>query len=339
MANVQPLPARNERKAPKWDSQYEEQLPMFFEEFETVAKEAAIDSDDLKMKKEALRYVDAKTMRFWRSLDTFEDDQKTWDEFKKEVLSNYPGAEQVPETTTDTLKKVVTKFAKSGVSNSQELAEYHREFATVSKSLTKHGILSGVQVAGYYVQVFPDSVRAQLNMRLQVQHTAKKKGEAYSLAELKGAVDFLLSDANTIYVGRESTSIRGVTAIVGERPVHCITDWGCSIIAMSMATCNALGVMFDPTRCIPLQSANGKTDWTLGIARDVPFRFSEVTAILQVHIVDSPAYDVLLGRPFEVLTQARTQSFLSGDQHITITDPNTKKIVTIPTVPREPPKF
>ncbi|KAE9401710.1 hypothetical protein BT96DRAFT_937743 [Gymnopus androsaceus JB14] len=221
MSNVQPLPARNEQKAPKWDSQYEEQLPTFFEEFETIAKEAAIDSDDLKMKKEALRYVDTKTMRFWRSLDTVEDDQKTWDKFKKEVLSNYPRAEQVPETTTDTLKKVVTKFAKSGVLNSQELAEYHQEFATVSKLLTKHGILSGVQVAGYYVQVFPDLVHVQLNMRLQVQHTAKKKGEAYSLAELKGAVDFLLSDANTsmivgnFNIGDQSVApISSITAMV-----------------------------------------------------------------------------------------------------------------------------
>ncbi|KAE9393351.1 hypothetical protein BT96DRAFT_829387, partial [Gymnopus androsaceus JB14] len=108
---------------------------------------------------------------------------------------------------------------------------------------------------------------------------------------------------------------------------------GCSIIAMSMATCNVLGVMFDPMHCIPLQSANDKMDWTLGIARDVRFCFGEVTAILQVHIVDSPAYDVFLGRPFEVLTQACTQSFLSRDQHITIINPNTEKIVTIPTVP------
>lgn len=197
MATIIPLPSHNERKAPKWDSLYEEQLPTFLEEFETVATDAAINTNDGKMKKEVLRYVDAKTMHFWHSLDTFDDIQKTWDEFKTEVLSNYPGTEQVPETMTDTLKKVVTKFAKSGVSNSQELAEYHREFATIAKSLSKHGILSGVQLAGMYVQVFPNSVHAQLNMRLQFQYPNKKKGEAYSLSELKGAVDFLLSDAST----------------------------------------------------------------------------------------------------------------------------------------------
>ncbi|KAE9394135.1 hypothetical protein BT96DRAFT_828203, partial [Gymnopus androsaceus JB14] len=235
------------------------------------------------------------------------------------------------------LKKVVSEFAKSGISNSKELGTYHRKFSIVADSLQEHGILSGVQVASFYVQAFPDSIRIRLDTRLQVSFPKKTKGQAYSLTDLREAIDFLLFDA--IYVGRESTSIRGVTAVVGERPIHCIMDWGCSIIAMSVAACNTLGVMFDPTRCIPLQSANGKTDWTLGIARDVPFRFGDVTAILQVHIVDSPAYDILLGCLFEVLTQARTQSFLSGDQHIMITDPNTEKIVTIPTVPREPPKF
>lgn len=146
-------------------------------------------------------------------------------------------------------------------------------------------------------------------------------------------------EGDRVYVAKESMPIRGIWARIGDRPVHCILDWGCSIIAMSAATCNALGIVFDPTRSIPLQSANGKSDWTLGLATDVPFRFGDVTAILQVHIADSPAYDVLLGRPFAILTQARTQDFCSGDQHLTLTDPNNERVITIPTSPREPPKF
>lgn len=146
-------------------------------------------------------------------------------------------------------------------------------------------------------------------------------------------------EGDRVYVAKDAMPIRGIWAKLGDRPVHCILDWGCSIVAMSLATCNALGIVFDPTCCIPLQSANGKSDWTLGLAKDVPFRFGSVMAILQVHIADSPAYDVLLGRPFEVLTQARTQGFLSGDQHITLTDPNSERVITIPTCPREPPQF
>ncbi|KAE9383319.1 hypothetical protein BT96DRAFT_795053, partial [Gymnopus androsaceus JB14] len=144
-------------------------------------------------------------------------------------------------------------------------------------------------------------------------------------------------EGDGFYVAKDSLSIRGINATIGERSIHCVTDSGCSIVAMSDTACNALGIAFDPGRTIPLQSANGETDWTLGVAKDVPFRFGEVLAFLQVHIVPSPAYDVLLGRPFEVLTQAQIRNFLSGDQHFTLTDPNSHKTVTIPTIPREPP--
>jgi hypothetical protein len=146
-------------------------------------------------------------------------------------------------------------------------------------------------------------------------------------------------EGDGFYVAKESLSIRGINTNIGERFIHCVTDSGCSIVAMSEATCNQLGIAFDPNRKIPLQSANGEMDFTLGIAKDVPFRFGEITVFLQAHIVPSPAYDILLGRPFDVLTQATVRNFLSGDQHYTITDPNTHKTITIPTIPRELPRF
>ncbi|KAE9395409.1 hypothetical protein BT96DRAFT_1043817, partial [Gymnopus androsaceus JB14] len=159
---LHPLPAQNERSAPKWDSKYEEQLPTFFEEFETVAKAAGIDADDAEMKKGVLRYADPESMRFWRTLPTFKEVAKTWAEFKKEVLSHYPGALEVAEATTEDLKKVVSEFAKSGISNSKELGTYHRKFSIVADSLQEHGILSGVQVASFYMQAFPNSIRIRL---------------------------------------------------------------------------------------------------------------------------------------------------------------------------------
>ncbi|KAJ3780607.1 hypothetical protein GGU10DRAFT_337029 [Lentinula aff. detonsa] len=67
---------------------------------------------------------------------------------------------------------------------------------------------------------------------------------------------------------------------------------------------------FKPSNCIGLQSANGKTDWSLGLARDVPFRFGEVLAFLQVQIVNSPVYNVLIGRPFKVLMKQTFRTLL-----------------------------
>ncbi|KAJ3764979.1 hypothetical protein FB446DRAFT_510601 [Lentinula raphanica] len=146
-------------------------------------------------------------------------------------------------------------------------------------------------------------------------------------------------EGDEYFVAKETHPIRGVNAIIGERAAHCVLDGGCSLVAASLAACNALGLAFDPGRKINLQSANETTNWSLGLAKDVPFRFGEVLAFLQVQVVDTPAYDFLLGRPFEVLMQATYKNFHSGDQHITLVDPNSSKVVTIPTLPREPPRF
>ncbi|KAJ3713357.1 hypothetical protein C8R42DRAFT_647007 [Lentinula raphanica] len=146
-------------------------------------------------------------------------------------------------------------------------------------------------------------------------------------------------EGDEYFVAKDTLSIRGVNATIGERAAHCILDSGCSLVVASLAACNAFGFAFDADKKIVMQSANGNTNWSIGLARDVPFRFGEVIAFLQVQIVDTPAYDFLLGRPFEVLMQATYRNFHSGDQHITLVDPNTEKSITIATLPREPPRF
>jgi len=60
---------------------------------------------------------------------------------------------------------------------------------------------------------------------------------------------------------------------------------------------------------------------------------------MQVHIIWDPAYDILFGRPFNVLTESVVQNYVNEDQTITIHDPNSGQVATIPTIPRGPPHF
>ena len=71
-----------------------------------------------------------------------------------------------------------------------------------------------------------------------------------------------------------------------------------------------------------------------GLARNIPFLIENITFYLQVHIVGSVAFDILLGRPFDILTESIIHNFSDGDQTYTIKDPNTGCIVTIPTIPQ-----
>jgi hypothetical protein len=116
--------------------------------------------------------------------------------------------------------------------------------------------------------------------------------------------------------------------------VECILDPGCQVIIMSASRCNKLGLAYDSSIRLNMQLANGSCNLSLGLACNVPFLISSLIFYLQVHIVQSPAYDVLLGRPFNILTESIIRNFAIEDQTITIHDPNTRRKITIPTVPR-----
>jgi hypothetical protein len=138
-----------------------------------------------------------------------------------------------------------------------------------------------------------------------------------------------------LIVAGDSHSIRSVQALIdNSHQVECILDPGCQIVAMSEAICHELGLAYDPSIILHMQSANGNLDQSLGLARNVPFQIGKITMYLQVHVISSPAYDVLLGRPFDVLTESVIRNFANEDQTITIQDPNSGRRVTVPTMPR-----
>ena len=138
-----------------------------------------------------------------------------------------------------------------------------------------------------------------------------------------------------IVVAAESRALRAILPVVdGQDKVEAILDPGCQIVAMSEEVCNALALHYDPTIRLHMMSANGGVDQSLGLARNVPFVVGDITVYLQVHILRNPAYDILLGRPFDVLTQSIVRNFADENQTITIIDPNTGRKATIPTIPR-----
>ena len=133
----------------------------------------------------------------------------------------------------------------------------------------------------------------------------------------------------------ESCAVHSIFALVNNsQQKECILDPGCQIVSMSEEACHDLGLPYDPTIRLNMQSANGNIDQSLGLARNVPFKVGNITVYLQTHVIRSPAYDVLLGRPFDILTESVVRNFSNEDQTITIHDPNTGHRATIPTLPR-----
>lgn len=138
-----------------------------------------------------------------------------------------------------------------------------------------------------------------------------------------------------VYTAMESAALRAVFPLIaGRQRVESVLDSGSQIVSMALSIAEELSIPWDPDVQIYMQSANGQLKKSAGLARNVAYIFGDLTLYLQVHIIDQPAYHVLLGRPFEILTESTIQNRRDGSQTLTIRDPNSERRQTIPTVPR-----
>jgi hypothetical protein len=123
------------------------------------------------------------------------------------------------------------------------------------------------------------------------------------------------------------------------KEIESIIDGGSQIVSMSSAIAVQVGAQWDPDITINMQSANSQLETTQGLVKNMPFRFGdEITVYFQVHVIKNAAYDVLLGRPFEVLTASVFENSLDGSQMVTLTEPNTGRRCKMPTYDRGRPR-
>jgi hypothetical protein len=133
-----------------------------------------------------------------------------------------------------------------------------------------------------------------------------------------------------IQVVVESNALCAILLVVnGQDQVEAILDPGCQVVTMSEEVCNMLAITYNPDVCLSMVSANGGVDQLLRLVHKVSFLVSDIMLYLQVHILRSPVYDILLGRPFDILTQSVVCNYRNENQTITIKDPNSSKSTTI----------
>ena len=139
----------------------------------------------------------------------------------------------------------------------------------------------------------------------------------------------------TLLVAGESQFLKTVYPLINARAkAETLLDSGSQIVSISQDMAEKLSLTWDPDIVINMQSANQHVEKTKGLARNVPFLFGDVALYLQVHVMAKPSYDVLLGRPFEVLTESNMKTRRDGTVELTITDPNSGRKRVIPTYDR-----
>ena len=83
-----------------------------------------------------------------------------------------------------------------------------------------------------------------------------------------------------------------------------LLDSRSQIVSMTREVAAANKITWDLSLSIQLQSANGSLSRTCGLAKNVPFTLGDVTVLLQAHVMDVALYKILLGRPFDTITES-----------------------------------
>ena len=139
-------------------------------------------------------------------------------------------------------------------------------------------------------------------------------------------------DTSCLMVAKELSLLHTILPLINHNLyVKLILDPGSQVISMSEEACHALGLIYDLWLRLHMQSANSEVDETLGLARNVPMLLGEIMFYVQFHVIRNPAYDILLGRPFDVLLESIVRNYKNEDQTITIHDPNSGRTATVPT--------
>jgi len=141
--------------------------------------------------------------------------------------------------------------------------------------------------------------------------------------------------SSELVVASASEPLRAIYANINRiGQEECLLDGGSMIVSMSKEAAIQLGLVWDPTIKINMESASNHVEQTLGLAKNVCFRAGGIELYLQVHILENPPYRILLGRPFDAFTNSVTKTNMDGSSEITMTDPNTKRMVTMSTYQR-----
>lgn len=115
---------------------------------------------------------------------------------------------------------------------------------------------------------------------------------------------------------------------------ECLLDNGTMIVSMLRESAVQLGLTWDPSLRINMESASNHIEKTLGLAHNVRFAVGGIEVFLQVHILEKPPYKILLGQPFDSFTSSVHQTNADGSSELVLTDPKTKAIAVVPTCKR-----
>jgi hypothetical protein len=144
------------------------------------------------------------------------------------------------------------------------------------------------------------------------------------------------ADVRDLVVAKDAAPLRSIDGILdGRIKAEILLDSGSSIVAVRKNIWEQLGTPIRSDLVMNMESSHSTIETTVGVLKNFPVTIGPCTFYLQVQVSENLPCDVMMGRPFFMLTRAVTMDHPDGTQDLVLHDPNTGDEITLPTQQRD----
>jgi hypothetical protein len=152
------LPFRGEDGAPFFDGS-PRSLLRYFRDIDLLYASLRITPSDFQKIAQTIYYLDNDTASLWETIEPPSGSSFTWEEWKNQVKTFYPGCEGDRLYSLRDLETHIRTHAINGVLSSDHLGEYFRGFSLISTYLLKRGQIGNLAIDKLYIQGFGSATR------------------------------------------------------------------------------------------------------------------------------------------------------------------------------------
>ena len=141
VAVVRQMPSYQHHTAPKISENQLHELKRFFEKLANLFGPANITMGADK-KVQTIHYVEVNTADIWKSIPEYFNPNSSYEDWKKKVVSLYPGANEEKRWTITDVDKLIGEHARMGIYMLGDLGAYYCTFYTISMFLVQKNRMS-----------------------------------------------------------------------------------------------------------------------------------------------------------------------------------------------------
>ena len=151
MVAIKQMPSYKHHMAPKFTEDQLRELKRFFEELANLFGPVNIVTNADK-ESQTVQYVEVDTSDMWRSLPEFSNEESSYMDWKKKVISLYPGVNEEKRCSFADLDKVIGERARIGIHTIGDFRAYYRAFYTISVFLARKDWLSPAEQSRLFIR-------------------------------------------------------------------------------------------------------------------------------------------------------------------------------------------